>query len=422
MDGKQQSVGGGEERKSFIGYLLHTNIQIWVLYLIFVGLSLYATMSASGSVVYDYMFGKGGGISPITKQWGIILVSIFVVVMMPLCCKAKYLRVAWGVYSLFSLFLLMMIVANPNEINQATRWTNMFGVSVQPSEFWKIWMVGLISYYSCRYVEKSGDKTWKSYLKYYALPLGILLPVIAFIGYSNVSTGLIYCIVTALLFWVCKMPIDWYVKTFASLALVVGLGIGVVMLLPQNMLPGRLATAKARVERILEAKEEEKFTIADENLQEQYARIALANSKLIGRGFGNSTIKDLLPMANSDYIFAVLIEELGILGLVGVPMLYIGWFWIASTMARRERIPFNRYMLYGIGIFFPLQALVNFAVVSGLFTTGQPLPFISAGGSSFLANSIAIGVMLIISRGQYDYSVAKEKEALAKEAELTALS
>lgn len=423
MSTEQQSEHRSSVGASFIGYLQQTNLQIWILYFLFVGLSLYATTTASGSEVYKYLFVHGGGMSPIIKQWVIVLFSIVVTASMPLVCKARYLRIGLILYSLLSLALLALILVNPITINGATRWTNILGVSVQPSEFWKIWIIGILSLMSCRYQGYGSPKTRWAYWIFYGIPIFALMGLTAYVGLNNASTGMIYGLVIALLCLIYKMPFKWYVSTFAFLALFGGLLLVALFTLPEDKLPYRAPTWKNRIESKLFAKdegEENKFVLRDETRQEQYALIALANSKFIGRGFGNSTIKDLLPMANSDYIFAVLIEELGAVGLFGIPILYVWWFLIVAALAKREQSQFNRYLLYGIGIFFPLQALVNFVVVSGIITTGQPLPLISAGGSSFLANSIAIGVMLIISRGQYEYRAQKQAELQQEEGEAIA--
>ena len=192
--------------------------------------------------------------------------------------------------------------------------------------------------------------------------------------------------------------------------------IGIYMLPKSSFsVDGRLYTVKARLERKLNPTTSDEFEINDLNRQEKYSRIALANSGLFfGKGFGRSTMKDVLPMASSDYVYAVLIEELGLVALIGVPALYVWWFVIAGVLAKREKNLFLKAVLYGLGMIFPLQALVNIVVVSDLFTTGQPLPFLSAGGSSLLTSCIALGLMLSISRRQYQRLHEQPKEEKEK--------
>ena len=208
----------------------------------------------------------------------------------------------------------------------------------------------------------------------------------------------------------------WMGVSGGFMALVAVGFIGLYMI-PKSSLSvdSRLYTVKCRIERKLSSTSSDEFEINDQNRQEKYNKIALANSRLfLGQGFGRSKMKDVLPMASSDYVYAVLIEELGLVALIGVPALYVWWFVIAGILAKREKNPFLQAVLYGIGLVFPLQALVNVVVVSGLFTTGQPLPFLSAGGSSLLASCIALGFMLSISKRQYERLHEQPKEEKEK--------
>lgn len=119
-------------------------------------------------------------------------------------------------------------------------------------------------------------------------------------------------------------------------------------------------------------------------------------------------------MAMSDYIYAVLIEEGGVFAMILIPLLYVLWLFLAYRMGSREPNLFYKFVLYGIGFLYPFQAFVNIVVVSGIITTGQPLPFLSAGGSSFWANSFAFAVMLIISREQKERIRRHEEHKLAE--------
>ena len=117
-----------------------------------------------------------------------------------------------------------------------------------------------------------------------------------------------------------------------------------------------------------------------------------------GRGPGKSKMRDHLPLAYSDYLYATIIEEYGIFGLLLIPGLYIAWMLLAYREARKQTNIYRSNLIKGFGILYPLQALVNMVVSSGLITTGQPLPLLSYGGSSVLASSIAIGITIAASR------------------------
>lgn len=105
-------------------------------------------------------------------------------------------------------------------------------------------------------------------------------------------------------------------------------------------------------------------------------------------------------MANSDFIFAIIIEEFGVFGLLWVSALYVALLITIGLMAQREKSLYRRLLILGIGILIPMQALVNMAVVAAIFMTGQTLPLISVGGSSLITSSIAFGILLSISNQQ----------------------
>ncbi len=401
QDFKQAYRDGG---RSFFGFLGRTNFFIILLLFLFVLTSFYAVSTASGQETYKAIFDTGAT-PPLIKHFVIVFVSLLVTFLMPLV-SAKHLQV-WGLslYFLFCIVLLVLLFTNGARINNAERWVYIMGVSVQPSEFLKLGLVSFVALVSSKFQSRGDECSWGDYRKYYLYPIILILIVSAYIGWSNISTAVIYMTVTACLFFVCKMPWTWFFRTFASLALLAILAFFIIVkVLPDSWLVGRFATLKARTERteLPLVDKDKQIIINDDNLQEQYARIALANSQLLGRGVGQSKIKDSLPMAMSDYVYAVMIEEVGLVALIGIPALYVAWFLLVASMARKEDDLFCKFLLYGIGIMFPFQALINILVVSGAFTTGQPLPFISAGGSSFLANCIAFGVMLMISRWQVE--------------------
>lgn len=395
----------------YLGFIQYTNVKVFVLFVLFTLMSVYAVMTASGSEMYEYIF-KGRGLSPIAKHLGILLVcyaTIFAMSLIPLKVSRYVRSIATPLYILGCVGLLFLLFFNGVTINGSTRWVYVFGlISVQPSEFCKLGFILCLSLMSCLFFEQSRQDR-STYWRYYGWPLVILMGAVAYIGYSNMSTALIFAVCTLILLFVYKMPFRWLISTLGVIVTFIGLVFAVAFMLPEDMSVGRLGTFKARIERSLEEKND-KIVLTDENRQEYYANIAIANSKFIGRGIGNSEMKDILPMAMSDYVLAVIIEEIGIWGMALVSLLYISWFWLILVIAHREEDRFFRYVLYGIGVFYPFQALINFVVVSGIITTGQPLPFISAGGSSILSNTISLGVVLMISRWQTERKLLREAE------------
>ena len=135
------------------------------------------------------------------------------------------------------------------------------------------------------------------------------------------------------------------------------------------------------------------------NAQITQSHIAIATCNIIGRGPGNSRVRDFLPQAYSDFIYAIIIEELGLLGGFVVMFLYIILLFRAAQIASRSDSMMLGFMVLGLALLIVTQALINMAVAAGVMpVTGQPLPLVSRGGSSIMVNCFYIGLMLNISR------------------------
>ena len=139
--------------------------------------------------------------------------------------------------------------------------------------------------------------------------------------------------------------------------------------------------------------------ITDENRQVWFATMAQAHGGVIGRGPGNSRESARLPLAFSDYIYSIIIEDSGLVGGVAILILYLFLVARAGVVAFRLRKAFPTFLIMGCAVMIVFQALVHMAIVVGLGpVSGQPLPFISKGGTSILVMSAAIGAMLSVSR------------------------
>lgn len=139
--------------------------------------------------------------------------------------------------------------------------------------------------------------------------------------------------------------------------------------------------------------------ITDKNAQEMYAYMAQARGGLIGVGPGNSRETSRLPLAFSDYIYSIIIEETGLAGAAFVLFLYLLLLGRASSIASRCSRAFPALLVIGMAVTVVMQALFHMAIVTGVFpVSGQPLPLISKGGCSILMVSVAFGIMLSVSR------------------------
>jgi len=153
------------------------------------------------------------------------------------------------------------------------------------------------------------------------------------------------------------------------------------------------------------------YVVTDENFQTTHANVAVARGGIFGKMPGNGQQRDFLPQAYSDFIYAIIIEETGIVGGIFVLSLYVFLFIRAGVIAGRCRKLFPKYLVIGCTLMMVTQALINMAVSVGLMpVTGQPLPLISKGGSSILITCVFIGIILSVSRFENPRGVLQEEE------------
>lgn len=169
----------------------------------------------------------------------------------------------------------------------------------------------------------------------------------------------------------------------------------------------RFDTWKSRIDKFLDNKEVAPEDVdLDKDGQTAHANIAIASSNIVGKGPGNSVERDFLSQAFSDFIYAIIIEEMGIAGAAFVCLLYIILLFRTATIANRCVNTFPALLIMGFALLLVVQAMFNMAVAVGLVpVTGQPLPLISKGGTSTIVNCVYIGVILSVS-----YSAKKKDE------------
>ena len=253
--------------------------------------------------------------------------------------------------------------------------------------------------------------------------------VFILIAPENGSTAALLFGVVFLMMVIGRVPWKQLAKLMGIAGVMVAFFVGIVMIMPTHKLNKvpmmhRVETWQNRIKGFFEDKEAvpaAKYDI-DKDAQIAHANIAIASSNIIGKMPGNSVQRDFLSQAFSDFIFAIIIEELGLLGGAFVVILYIWLLMRAGKIARRSEKSFPAFLVMGIALLLVSQAMLNMMVAVGLFpVTGQPLPLISKGGTSTLINCAYIGMILSVSRyvAEQEEKKAAEQQAL-EEAELAA--
>ena len=376
---------------------------LWAIFFILVAISLIEVYSATSTLTYA----SGNIYKPITHHAINLLIGFFCIFIfhnIP-CRWFKFWIPAWVVFVAFLLFLIIF----GTKVNDGARWIDIVGIRFQPSEFAKGSLVVIVAFFLSAYQTKKG--TDRHAFKYIIIITGITCFLIFL---ENFSTAGILFLVVVLMMYFGRVPLNQIGKLFLWLGVIVVTLFILAKLLTTEALVEkvpmlhRLSNFTARIDRHFntsanEADSTKQLKGKDFDIRKEpqvgHAHIAIAKSNIIGCGPGNSRERDFLPQAYSDYIFAIIIEELGLLPAAIIVLLYIMILFRASSIANRCKGSFPAFVILGLAMLIVVQAAVNMSVAVGLIpVTGQPLPLISRGGSSIMVTSIYLGMMISISR------------------------
>jgi len=290
----------------------------------------------------------------------------------------KFLAIPMALFAL-ALLVVVLIPGIGREINGSWRWISIGPLTIQPSELAKVSVIVLFAWWLARYQRRI--KEWGRGIFIPFLMLGTF--VVLLVLEPDFGTTMLVSVVA-----ICMMflsGVSWV--PLVSLG-VIGLT-GVSTIIYYN--PERMG-------RIFAFLDPQKYE-HDKAWQLVNSMRAFANGGLSGVGFGNSMQKyDYLPEAHTDFIFPIIGEELGLIASIAVLLLFFLIFVLGFRIALHARDDFGRFLAYGITLMLSIQALINFAVVTGLAPTkGLALPFISYGGSSLVVSGIMIGILLNIA-------------------------
>ena len=373
--------------------LFQGDLVIWAIYFWLCMISLIEVYSAGSSLSYK----SGDFMAPLFKQaifLGIGTAVVWVIHSIP--CRFFKLGVVLYPISIFLLILTLIIGAKEND---GARWLN-FGIKFQPSEIAKgalVLFVALIL--SFGQTEKGADKRAMKII------LFATCLTCALIVTENLSTAALLFATVFVMMFIGRVPTKQLGKIVGVCLLSVVLLAPIVTILPKEQLDESklLHRASTWVDRVKDHTSD-KETMSDtiflrDHAQEARAKIAIASSNMIGKMPGNSEQRDHLAQAYSDFIYAIIIEEMGVLGAVFVAFLYIILLFRAGRIASMCERNFPAYLTMGLAILLVIQAMVNMLVAVGLIPiTGQPLPLISRGGTSTIINSVYFGMILSVSR------------------------
>lgn len=388
---------------------------IWMIFFFLCIISVVEVFSASSGLTYK----SGSYMSPLVKHLGILMMGIFCMVI-TLNIKCKYFKILTPFMLIISFFTLIWVFIAGQSTNGAQRWVSLIGIQFQPSEIAKGTLVlATAQILSALQTDHGADK---NAFKFILIVCAFIVPLI---GLENLSTAALLCLVILLMMVIGRVPMRQLGKLLGvTLAFILAVFAGVMLLGTDR---GNVNSNKKMSEQVEQGKKEEgmlakvfhradtwksridKFTSSEEvapsevdldkDAQVAHANIAIASSNVVGKGPGNSVERDFLSQAFSDFIYAIIIEELGVEGAVGVAVLYIMLLFRTGRIASRCENNFPALLAMGLALLLVTQALFNMCVAVGLApVTGQPLPLVSKGGTSTMINCIYVGVILSVSR------------------------
>ena len=397
----------------------------WALFLALIVVAIIALFSASSTLVYMHHSALG----PIGQQ------MFFIILGIAAAFGIQFLPTYWvriGGYALLVVSTLLvfstMIPGNPLvvTINGAARWIRIAGITFQPSELAKLSLIIVIADQLAR-IRTEADKQ-KYFYRTLIIAAVVMLPIMA----SNLSTAVLIGLIIFCLWILARIPWKYTLSVLGIAIVVLGLGYAIVefgFVRPGRAMHGpfkRATTWVARIDRHFEHDDASKYVLTDENIQEVYSSVAIARggTSPIGVLPGNSKERDYLPLAFADYIFAIIVEESGIVGAFGLIFIYLAILFRACNISSRYNDMPAMLMTMGLALMITCQALISMLVAVGLGpVTGQPLPLISRGGTSVLITSIYFGIMMAVSREQKELQnrVNETKEESLEDAPIVTL-
>ncbi len=392
------------------GRLFKGDRVIWIIFMLLCLISVMEVFSATSRIAY----GKANYWMPIIRHASFLMAG-FAGVLILHNLPYKFF-IGFGLFFPIAIFLLAITPFVGVEINGEPRWLDILGIRFQPSELAKLSGVC----YMALVLSKRDKLTDAQMFKYILVGIGLAC---GFIFFNNGSTAILLFTIMVMMMFIGQIHLKRIFKLVGFCAASLVLLLTLLFVTPDSVMgymPDRFHTWKARIERFsstedrIGTKDGKTLALDDEHYQEDHAKIAIAQGGIFGKRPGHSQQRDFLPQAYSDFIYAIIIEEMGLVGGFFVMFLYLSLMIRVAMIARKCHTLFPKYLILGCGLLVVTQALVNMAVAVGVFpVTGQPLPLISRGGTSTVISCVYIGIILSVSR--FGANIGNEEDPMPEE-------
>ncbi|MBK7389297.1 MAG: FtsW/RodA/SpoVE family cell cycle protein [Bacteroidetes bacterium] len=371
---------------------------IWLTVIILSIFSILAVYSSTGTLAYKYQ--SGNTEYYLFKHFFILVFGFGLMYAAHLLKYTVYSRVS-KIAILVAIPLLILTLALGTNLNEASRWLTLpiVNLSFQTSDLAKLALILFVA----RALSKRQD-TIKDFKTGFLPIMGPVVLTCMFILPANFSTAAVLFTTCVILMVIGRVEIKYIMILLGTGLVALALFIGIAKLVGYE---GRIDTWEKRIETFMNDE-------GEGNYQSDQAKIAIAKGQLFGIGPGNSSQRNYLPHPYSDFIYAIIVEEYGLLGGALIVVLYLVLFYRAIKIAQNTPRAFATFLAIGCAFSLTFQAMINMAVTVNLFpVTGQPLPMLSMGGTSIWFTSIAIGIILSVSRDLEKEEGVKKVDAVA---------
>ena len=368
---------------------------IWAVLLLLSILSLLIIYSSTGALAYRVA--SGNTLKFLIRQLFFLGVGFGVILLMVNVVPVKFYSIIanYALYASLALLAFAVAMKGTGMIDGSGRTITIFGISFQPAEFAKISLI----LFSAKVLGKK-QKTNSDLFQAFKKIIIFTVFVCGLIFISDFSTSALLFATIMTMMFIGRIPMKYLLSVVAAGVLFVLILYHTADYLPSSL--GRVHTVKARIERFF-------FPVPHEDkgiTQADYAKLAIYSGGILGKGPGHSDVSNYMAAAYNDFIFAIIVEEYGFVGGVAVIFLFLIFFYRGITIVRRSTRTFPAFMVAGLTLILVYQAMINIGVSSGVLpVTGQPLPWISLGGTSLLFTSIAFGCILSVS-----YQTQKDRQ------------
>jgi cell division protein FtsW len=362
---------------------------IWAIVAILAIFSFMPVYSASTNLVY--VVGSGSTLGHLVKHIVLLIMGFAIIYGVH---KIPYRYFSGGSVLMLPIVIVLLVVTLMQGTTiagaNASRWIRIGGIGFQTST-----LAGLVlMVYVARYLAKNKDRqinfkesVWQLWLPVAAI-LMLILP-------ANFSTTAIIFVMILVLSFIGGYPLKYIGLIIGAGILTLSFFVLIAKAFPDAM-PNRVQTWQSRIENFSKSEGKEAYQV-------EKAKIAIATGGIVGVGPGKSVQKNFLPQSSSDFIYAIIVEEYGILGGILIVAIYFLLLFRIFVVVKKTTTIFGTLLVVGVGFPIIFQATINMAVAANLFpVTGQTLPLISSGGTSIWMTCFALGMILSVSASKQE--------------------